>query len=101
MTETIEKLKSGSDRVYLDAGSRETAENVQHREDVLQVVSQIEGVRRFRDVLSCQGYSVKYVEFDGGHEFSAWAKTLPEALSWALPGQKLEAARPLSIEVGP
>lgn len=70
---------------YLDVGLREVHENVRHREDVLQVVSQIEGVRRFRDVLQVKGHSVRYVEFDGGHEFSAWRQTLPEALKWALP----------------
>ena len=40
---------------YLDVGTQETQENVRHREDVLQVVSQIDGVRRFRDVLLLQG----------------------------------------------
>jgi enterochelin esterase family protein len=70
---------------YLDVGTKETQENVLHRENVLQVVSQIEGVRRFRDVLVGQGYVVRYLEFDGGHEFEAWKKTLPGALAWALP----------------
>ncbi|HEY4247743.1 MAG TPA: alpha/beta hydrolase-fold protein [Lacunisphaera sp.] len=73
---------------YLDVGTKEVAENVQHREEVLQVVSQIEGVRRFRDVLLHAGYAVKYVEFDGGHDFESWKKTLPEALKWALPDRK-------------
>ena len=70
---------------YLDVGTEELAENVRHREDVLQVVSQIEGVHRFRDVLRLKGHSVRYVEFDGGHDFTAWRQTLPEALRWALP----------------
>jgi enterochelin esterase family protein len=70
---------------YLDVGTEELAENVRHREDVLQLVSQIEGVRRFRDVLRLRGHSVRYVEFDGGHEFTAWRKTLPQALRWSLP----------------
>jgi len=72
---------------YLDVGSGETQENVRHREDVLQVVSQIQGVRRFRDMLLQRGYPVKHVEFDGGHDFEAWKKALPEALIWALPKQ--------------
>jgi enterochelin esterase-like enzyme len=72
---------------YLDVGTKELAENVRHREGVLQVVSQIEGVRRFRDVLRLRGNSVKYVEFEGGHDFTAWRQTLPEALRWALPNQ--------------
>jgi enterochelin esterase-like enzyme len=70
---------------YLDVGTQELAENVRHREDVLQVVSQLEGVRRFRDVLRRNGNSVNYVEFAGGHDFAAWRQTLPEALRWALP----------------
>lgn len=70
---------------YLDVGVREVQENVQHREDVLQVVSQIDGVRRFRDVLVQKGNAVRYVEFEGAHEFEAWKRTLPDALRWALP----------------
>ena len=70
---------------YLDVGASETQENVQHREDVLQVVSQIDGVRRFRDVLLKHGNEVRYVEFDGGHDFQCWKQTLPAALEWALP----------------
>ena len=42
-------------------------------------------VDRFRDVLRLKGHSVKYVEFDGGHDFAAWRRALPEALRWALP----------------
>jgi enterochelin esterase family protein len=74
---------------YLDVGSEELAENVRHREGVLQVVSQLEGVRRFRDVLHLRGNSVKYVEFEGGHDFTAWRQTLPGALRWALPSRTL------------
>src|SRR4051812_4017818 len=70
---------------YLDVGKGETQENVRHREDVLQVVSQLKAVRSFRDVLLGLGYSVKYHEFDGGHSFDQWNKTLPDALRWALP----------------
>jgi enterochelin esterase family protein len=70
---------------YLDVGNQELAENVLHREGVLQVVSQLEGVHRFRDALRHKGNSVRYVEFDGGHDFAAWRQALPEALRWALP----------------
>lgn len=84
LIERYRSLPRFSTRFYLDVGSREVHENVRHREDVLQVVSQVEGVRRFRDVLRAKGHVVRYEEFDGGHEFSAWATTLPGALKWAL-----------------
>lgn len=69
---------------YLDVGLKEVAENVQHKEDVFQKMSQIEGVQRFRDILIRRGHEVKYVEFDGGHDMAAWRQTLPGALTWAL-----------------
>ncbi len=77
---------------YLEVGRLETAENVRHKEDVLQVVSQIEGVKRFRDALRSVGSAPRYVEFDGGHDFAAWRKTLPNALQWALPRSRLPGA---------
>jgi enterochelin esterase family protein len=69
---------------YLDVGTEELDENVRHREDVMQLVSQTEAVREFRDVLRLRGHSVSYVEFEGGHDFTAWRQTLPGALRWAL-----------------
>jgi enterochelin esterase family protein len=73
---------------YLDVGLRETQDNVLHKEDVFQAVSQIEGVTRFRDALLRHGYQPRYVEFDGGHDFTAWSLTLPDALRWALPSTR-------------
>ena len=73
---------------YLDVGLQETQENVLHKEDVLQVISQIEGVKRFRDALLRHGYQPRYVEFSGGHDFTAWSLTLPDALRWALPPKR-------------
>lgn len=70
---------------YLDVGLEETQTEVQHSEDVLQVISQIEGVRRFRDALLARGSTPRYVEFDGGHDVVAWRRTLVGALRWALP----------------
>jgi enterochelin esterase-like enzyme len=77
------KLKPKA-QFYLDVGNRETAENIRHKGDVLQVVSQIEGVKRFYDILLRYDYRPKYIEFDGGHDFAAWRITLPDALRWAL-----------------
>lgn len=70
---------------YLDVGNQEVHENVRHREDVLQVVSQIEGVQRFRDALLQTGHSVTYSHFEGDHDGQSWNKALPAALRWALP----------------
>ena len=56
-----------------------------HREDVVQVISQIEGVRRFRDTLVAQGHAVRYNEFDGRHDYACWNKTLADAHKWGLP----------------
>ncbi len=69
---------------YLDVGKAETARNVQHV-DVLQVVSQIEGVALFEEALRGTGHEVVRVDFEGGHDFAAWKTTLPGALRWALP----------------
>ena len=73
---------------YLDVGSLELAENVRHKEDVLQVVSQIEGVKRFCDVLHKYGYRPLYSEFLGGHDSASWRRALPDALRWALPTKR-------------
>jgi len=75
---------------YLDVGTQEIRENVRHREDVVQVVSQIEGVRRFRDALLARGHAVRYNEFDGGHDYAGWNRTLVDALKWAVPLQPAE-----------
>ena len=72
---------------FIDVGERETDINVQHKEDVFQAVSQIEGVERFRDALIKIGYDVTYKTFDGGHSPEGWASTLPGAIKWAFPIQ--------------
>jgi enterochelin esterase-like enzyme len=76
---------------YLDVGLHETQDDVLHKDDVLQTISQIEAVKRFRDALLRHGYQPRYVEFDGGHDFAAWSMTLPDALRWALPSTRERA----------
>jgi enterochelin esterase-like enzyme len=75
---------------YLDVGTQEIHENVRHREDVVQVVSQIDGVRRFRDALLPRGHAVRYQEFDGGHDYACWNRTLADALKWGVSLQPAE-----------
>jgi enterochelin esterase-like enzyme len=70
---------------YLDVGVGETQQNVDHGH-AFQRVSQIDAVRRFRDVLLDGGIPTYYREFDGGHEYDKWAQTLPDALRWCVPG---------------
>jgi enterochelin esterase-like enzyme len=70
---------------WLDVGTQEIRENVRHREDVVQVVSQIEGVRRFRDALLAQNCVVQYREFEGNHDYASWNRSLVDALKWAVP----------------
>ncbi len=81
---------------YLDVGQQETQDNVLHKEGVLQTISQIEAVKKFRDALLRHGYQPHFVEFDGGHDFTAWSVTLPDALRWALPSAKDQAQHVVS-----
>lgn len=75
---------------YLNVGSRERQTHVEHRPGLVQTMPQIEGVQRCRDALRATGHTVHYAEFDGGHEYAWWGKTLPEALAWALPPTKFK-----------
>jgi enterochelin esterase-like enzyme len=85
LVEEFRRLKSRIPvEFYLDVGTSEVHQNVDHGY-VVQVVSQIEGVRRFRDVLSDLRHSVMYREFEGDHDYKCWNRTLPDALRWCLP----------------
>lgn len=70
---------------FLDVGDKEKQQRVWHKEDVIQTISQIDGVERFRDALELKGYEVRYETFVGGHSAEAWATSLPNALKWAFP----------------
>jgi len=86
LIEQYRQARGPFSQFYLDVGSKEDQENVQHKEDLIQEMSQIEGVTRFRDVLTAKGVSPRYVMFEGGHDCGAWKRTLPGALRWALGG---------------
>ncbi|MHA1727444.1 MAG: hypothetical protein ACTSWY_01775 [Promethearchaeota archaeon] len=40
--------------------------------------------RHFRDVLLSKGYSVKYVEYVGGHNFICWRGSLSDGLIYLI-----------------
>jgi enterochelin esterase-like enzyme len=84
LSRQISRLSYLHSQFYLEVGNQETQTNVQHKEDVLQVVSQIQGVREFRDALKSRRVPTQYSEYDGGHDFGWWARRLPQALMWAL-----------------
>lgn len=42
--------------------------------------NQLEVNRRFRDALKAKGYELKYIEFDGAHEYINWQGTLADGL---------------------
>jgi enterochelin esterase-like enzyme len=75
---------------YLDVGTQEIHENVRHREDLVQVVSQVEGVRQFRDALLAKGHAVRYNEFDGDHDYACWNRALVDALKWSLSPERAD-----------
>ncbi len=75
--------QSSATRFYLDVGDREVQERVTHRPDVFQAISQVAGVRQFRDALRAANHPVEYREFNGAHNFESWRAALPAALRWA------------------
>ena len=76
------ELKAPPD-FFLDVGDRETQTDVWHREGLVQAISQIEGVTRFRDALAKNGYNFRFDIFPGNHSAEDWAKSFPKALKWA------------------
>ncbi len=64
----------GPTRFYLDAGTLERTVFPGTQASLLA------GVRHLRDVLVAKGYSVRYAEFEGGHDYACWAGTLADGL---------------------
>lgn len=61
-------------RFYLDCGLQETTMRT------LKNINFIERHRYMRDVLKSKGYEIYYQEFQSGHDWSGWRKTLPDGL---------------------
>ncbi len=70
-------------RFGLEVGDKETSFPVAHRPECVQTMSQIEGVERMAAALRKTGHEVRSSRFAGGHDFRAWADTLPAWLEWA------------------
>ena len=70
---------------FIEVGRKERQTDVRHSAQVVQEISQIEGVTRFRDALKATGHKVEFFESDGGHDYTNWVRTLPAALRWACP----------------
>lgn len=70
---------------YLSVGQNEVQERIRHKPDLVQEMSQIAGVERFRDALQSVRADVSFTLFDGGHHPDGWRSDLPTALKWALP----------------
>jgi predicted alpha/beta superfamily hydrolase len=86
----VEKIPFNPGRVYLDVGTREEA-HLMKDEGLFQSLSKHyrDQVRHMRDLLTQKGYrpghSLLYVEDEGAiHHESAWARRLPQALSFLL-----------------
>lgn len=65
-------------RFSLDVGSLETVPTFSNGSSILN------SNRHFRDVLRAKGYSMKYVEFAGGHDFVCMQYTFAEGLQHLL-----------------
>ena len=63
---------------YIEIGVYET------REALHGLPSHFFSNRHFRDVLLSKGYTVKYVEFIGGHDFICWRGTLADGLMYLI-----------------
>lgn len=74
LTEQYKHTQKLPIRFYMDCGLQET---------VMRTFSNfnfIEKHRNMRDVLKSKGYEVYYQEFQSGHDWTGWRKTLPDGL---------------------
>jgi enterochelin esterase family protein len=62
-------------RFYLDVGLLENIEV-----SFIKNNSNLSMNRKMRDTLQAKGYSFKYIEFNGGHEYLWWQETLADGL---------------------
>ncbi len=78
LMEEYAQARHRATRFYLDVGTFETTVFPRTQASLLA------GVRHLRDVLRAKGYSVRYAEFEGGHDYSCWAGTLADGLQFLI-----------------
>jgi len=80
----IAKSKSPIDaRFWLSVGNQETEVNIKHPPtDILQEISQIQGVEEASLVLKENSGEVHYHQYHGGHSYQPWLDELGPALQW-------------------
>jgi len=74
LTEQYKSSQKLPVRFYLDCGLQET---------VMRSFSNFNFIlnhRKMRDVLKSKGYEIYYQEFQSGHDWTGWRKTLPDGL---------------------
>lgn len=68
---------------WISVGSRETETDVSHPPSAMvQELTQLAGCALACEALRSKGYSITYLEFDGGHDPACWREDLALALSW-------------------
>ncbi len=87
LTEQYKKTKRLPIRFYLDCGLQETAMRS------FSNFNFIEKHRQMRDVLKSKGYELYYQEFQSGHDWTGWRKTLPDGLIVLFDRMKKENGR--------
>jgi len=74
LTEQYKSSQKLPIRFYLDCGLQETVMRTFNNFNF------IEKHRQMRDVLKSKGYEIYYQEFQSGHDWTGWRKTLPDGL---------------------
>lgn len=87
---SLEMPRTGG-QFWLSVGDQETARNVTHPPTgMVQITSQLGGVRAMARRLEKLGAVVKVHEYSGGHAVAPWRAELADALQWLMSGKAAE-----------